>query len=60
MDQFFGQPGRRMVATAMFQKFLAMVGGQGEDAILPTIGIAQHLTRRFHLAIDPPNSGVIE
>ena len=51
---------RRMVAAAMVEEFLAVIGGEGHDAVFPHAQASQRVHQARHLRIDPANPGVVE
>ena len=49
-----------MVAPAMVEELLPMIGREREDAIVPLVRSAQRIDQPRHLRIDPPDPRVIK
>src|SRR5260370_29145753 len=59
-NNLFTQMHRRVIASAVFEKFLTVVRGQSEHAIVPQMRLLETLHQPGDLAVRPPNTGVVQ
>jgi hypothetical protein len=60
VNKFFHKPGRWVISAAVLEEFLAVVGGERENAVVPKPQSTKGIDQPLHLSIYPAYTGVVE